>query len=103
MTERRPATTIGELDIHLSNVMEHVQRVEGKIDLLATKNWVADELARRDARMDQLALSVTAETTGSKLKRASEVAQQLGTLLAWVVGILGVIGAIVHFWDKLPK
>jgi hypothetical protein len=69
MSERRPATTIGELDIHLSNVMEHVKAIEGKIDLLATKNWVTDELSRRDARMDQLALSVTMDTPSSRLKR----------------------------------
>lgn len=102
MTDRRAATTIGELDIHLSNLMDEVRSIKGKIDLLATKTWVDDELKRRDARLDTLAIAMTAASAGSKLKRAAEVAQQLSILAACVIGVVGVAAVVVRYWDKLP-
>jgi hypothetical protein len=83
--------------------MDQVKSVNDKIDLLATKNWVAEELSRRDARLDQLAIAMTAASARSRLKAAADAAQQIGTLVAWVAAVAALMAAAVHFWDGLPK
>jgi hypothetical protein len=44
VSDRRPATTIGELDIHLGNVMEKLSEVQQTLSTLATKNYVDDQV-----------------------------------------------------------
>lgn len=51
MSERRPATTIGELDIHLSNVMDTLSQLQATskstqdmISRLATREYVDDQV-----------------------------------------------------------
>ena len=48
MSERRPATTIGELDIHLGFIMDELRdvraRVDGMVSLLATKAELHSEV-----------------------------------------------------------
>ena len=48
MSERRPATTIGELDIHLGNVMQKLDdfqgEVRGALAKLATRDYVDDQI-----------------------------------------------------------
>lgn len=44
MSERRPATTIGELDIHLWNVMQKLDEVQVTLGTLATKNYVDEQV-----------------------------------------------------------
>jgi hypothetical protein len=44
MSDRRPATTIGELDIHLWNVMQKLEEVQTTLGTLATKNYVDEQV-----------------------------------------------------------
>ena len=44
VSERRPATTIGELDIHLGNVMEKLSEVQATLSTLATRNYVDEQV-----------------------------------------------------------
>lgn len=56
IAERRPATTIGELDIHLGFLMEELrdirQRQESMVNMLATKTEVAQQIAALKAQID---------------------------------------------------
>lgn len=56
MPERRPATSISELDIHLGYLMEELrdmrERQEQMIHSLATKQEVADAIASLNKRID---------------------------------------------------
>ena len=51
VSDRRPATTIGELDIHLGNVMEQIAQLSKNVDgvkeslsRLATRDYVDDQV-----------------------------------------------------------
>lgn len=44
MSDRLPATTIGELDIHLWNVMQKIDEVQRTLGTLATKSYVDDQV-----------------------------------------------------------
>ncbi len=57
IAERRPATTIGELDIHLGFLMEELrdirQRQESMVHMLATKQEVADQISALKTQIDE--------------------------------------------------
>jgi hypothetical protein len=57
IAERRPATTIGELDIHLGFLMEELrdirQRQESMVHMLATKQEVADQIATLKTQIEE--------------------------------------------------
>ena len=53
MSERRPATTIGELDIHLWNVMQKLDEVQVTLGTLATKNYVDEQVRQVNERIQQ--------------------------------------------------
>jgi hypothetical protein len=102
MSERRPATTIGELDIHLSHVMDAITRLNDRVDRLATTDWVTEQLRERDARLTNLAGQIQGASVTTRLKRAAEIVQQVSI----IVGCIGALGAFivaaVHYSDKLP-
>lgn len=81
IAERRPATTIGELDIHLGFLMEELrdirQRQESMVNMLATKQEVADQIADLKAKIE-------ANSPRSFWKRITEMA----------VGVVAVCTAI---------
>ena len=57
MSERRPATTIGELDIHLGFIMEELKAVRDQqremLTILATKNEVDEKIRALSERIDK--------------------------------------------------
>jgi len=56
MIERRPATTIGELDIHLGFIMEELRDVRAQqgamLAKLATKEEVAEQIGELRAKIE---------------------------------------------------
>ena len=89
MSDRRPAQTIGELDIHLGFVMDELRDMRGTLDRLATKEWVSTKIA-------DLEVKIEANTPRSLWKRVTEMAVGVTALAA----MLGVVVAIVK-WAKL--
>lgn len=100
---RRPATTIGELDIHLGHVMDELKHLNGRIDQLATTAWVADQLRVRDEKIQLLSGEVSGASVTTRLKRISEVAQQLAIIVGCIGGAVVFIIGAVHYSDKLPR
>ena len=89
MSDRRPAQTIGELDIHLGFVMDELRDMRGTLDRLATKEWVSTKIA-------DLEVKIEANTPRSLWKRVTEMAVGVTALAA----MLGVVVAAVK-WAKL--
>ena len=89
MSDRRPAQTIGELDIHLGFVMDELRDMRGTQDRLATKEWVSTKIA-------DLEVKIEANTPRSLWKRVTEMAVGVTALAA----MLGVVVAVVK-WAKL--
>lgn len=89
MSDRRPAQTIGELDIHLGFVMDELRDMRGTLDRLATKEWVSTKIA-------DLEVKIEANTPRSLWKRVTEMAVGVTALAA----MLGVVVAVVK-WAKL--
>lgn len=71
ISPRRPATTIGELDIHLGFLMEELRTIRTQQDAmmqqLATKQEVADLKKDLDAK-------ILANSTSTLWRRATEIA-----------------------------
>ena len=71
IAERRPATTIGELDIHLGFLMEELRemrkRQDSMVQMLATKQEVADQIA-------ELREKIAENSPRSFWKRVTEIA-----------------------------
>lgn len=67
MSDRRPATTIGELDIHLGFLMEELKEVRSTLDQLATKEWVS-------AKIYDIETKIEANSPKSIWKRSTELA-----------------------------
>jgi len=93
MSERRPATTIGELDIHISNLQSRMTEVLSAMQNTATK-----------ADIDGIKISMSSLAT--KAEVASDIAaireevqrNKPGTLMRNVAALLGMItlvGAVV--------
>lgn len=99
MSDRRPATTIGELDIHLSHVQESLRDLVGAVSNMATKKDI-DEIT---ARIDVLEERIEQSTVGSFFDRASSIITKIGAVAAVIAATGGGIAAIVHFIDKVPQ
>jgi hypothetical protein len=87
MTERRPATTIGELDIHLGFIMEELRGLRAQqqemLQMLATKREVDDAIARLDKRIDE--------------ESATMFFNKMKNVAIWVTVIAAAAGVIVAF------
>ena len=85
IAERRPATTIGELDIHLGFLMEELREIrsqqQGMIQSLATKAEVATQIA-------ELREQIAENSPRSFWKRTTEMA-------VGVVAICTAVGFMV--------
>jgi regulator of replication initiation timing len=91
ITERRPATTIGELDIHLGFLMEEVTQMRQEHDkmmaMLATKQEVAEKVA-------ELKAMINGNSVGAFWRRLTEISVGVVALCTAV----GFIVAVVHFF-----
>ena len=108
MNERRPAQTIGELDIHLSNVQSRLAEIAQTMNSMATKA----DVTRIESAMAQLATK--AEVAAEIQAVRDEVNRSKpGTILRkFLIGCTAVAGGaaafgivleIVRWVDRVPK
>jgi hypothetical protein len=74
MIDRLPASTIGELDIHLGNVVDRLDKIDGRLDALATRAYVDDKLARVREEIDR-----------------DKISNKIRTFAAWLVVITVIL------------
>jgi hypothetical protein len=93
MSDRRPAATIQELDVHLGYVQQAIGDLQKVVASMATKQDI-DELAKRmetfasKEDLARLQRQVQESTTESKLK----------ALAGWATSILAIFGLCVALW-----
>lgn len=108
MTDRRPAQTIGELDIHLSNVQSRLVEIQHVMQGMATKS----DVTRIEAAMAQLA---TKAEVAAEIKAVRDELQNskpatllrkflLGcTAVAGGAALLGIMLEVSRWIDRVPK
>ena len=88
MSECRPATTIGELDIHLGFIMDELKdvraRVDGMVGLLATKAELHSEVQSIRKELNEKSLLSTWRRVTELAISVSAVAAAVGLLIAVV-------------------
>lgn len=108
MTERRPAQTIGELDIHLSNVQSRLVEIQHVMQGMATKS----DVTRIEAAMAQLATKaeVAAEIKAirdevQRSKPATLLRNFMVACAAFAGGgaALGLMIELFRWFDRVPK
>ena len=77
MSERRPATTIGELDIHLGNVMDKLSNVETMLTKMATRDYV-------DEQVRQVNEKIHAAKPSTQLANVAKVAAGVMVIVAFL-------------------
>ena len=92
MTERRPAQTIGELDIHLSNLQSRIQ------ELVAAQHAMANNVASKSdiegLRHSMAALATKAELAAEISAIRAEVERiKPGTVLRQLTAVLAALAA----------
>lgn len=108
MSDRRAATTIGELDIHLGNVQAAVSQLVGAVSKMATKDdlQIITEKMSALATKEELRLAEARwarETMASTLDRWLSTATRIGIFLGVTASVIGGMVAMVHFLDRVPK
>lgn len=87
MTERRPATTIGELDIHLGFIMEELRGLRTQqqemLQLLATKRELDEKIAALNLRIDQ--------------ESATMFFNKMKNVAIWITVIAAAAGVVLAF------
>lgn len=108
MTERRPAQTIGELDIHLSNVQSRLVEIQHVMQGMATKT----DVTRIETAMAQLATKaeVAAEIKAirdevHRSKPATLLRNFMVACAAFAGGgaALGLMIELFRWFDRVPK
>jgi precorrin-6B methylase 2 len=103
MSDRVPAQTIGELDVHLSFMQRDLQRVVDSLALMATKEDLRilhsriDKMATKSALME-LEAKVDRVGVGSTFERVSGVIQKAATTAAAIGALVAII---VHLAERL--
>ena len=107
-TERRPATTIGELDLHLFYMQGTLAKLVGAVENMATKN----DIQQLEARMQSFATKAELSAVEAKLQsgtvestfdRWASVVTKLGAVGAVLASFAAAVAALVHFLDRVPK
>lgn len=106
MSERRPATTIQELDVHLGYVQQAIGDIQRLVASMATKQDITELAKRMESfatkdELQRLASRIEGETTGSKLKKLASVATSLMAIITLVVVCWAGITYVVHVSDSL--
>lgn len=108
MTERRPATTIGELDIYLSNLQAGLVEMRDTLRNMATKDDIRqitaslvtfatkEELRAAEARLREDSVPSVAKRFGNGMVLAA------ATLTA-VMAMAGAAITLLRWFDGLPK
>lgn len=107
MHERRPATTIPELDVHLGYVQQALKELQGAVENMATKQDITrlaermntfatkEELARLEAKLD-------AESTPNKIRRWGSLATSISAILALVIAVVVGVATVTRVADSVP-
>lgn len=101
MNERRPATTIAELDIHIGYIQEALGELSSAVENMATKTDVQslrDELAKYATKEDL-------RQAEARLQRDNvpNVIQRMGSMAKSIMAIFGLISAItLLLWKLAP-
>lgn len=88
MSDRRPATTIGELDIHLWNVMQKLDEVQQKLETLATKSYVDEQVRLVNQRIHD-------NQPSTLLSNAAKIAAGFVAIAAFL-GLLYEVAVTLH-------
>jgi len=90
MSERRPATTIGELDIHLSHIQGDMVRIAAAVNNMATR----EDIATLTNRLEKMATKEEVRALEDRLSKDSVPS----TFDRWAEGIkkAGAAGAVVY-------
>ena len=86
MSERRPATTIGELDIHLGFLMDEIREMSKQLAGLATKDELDKEVASIRAELAD-------RSVGGAWRKLTSIAVGVSALAASV----GVVVAVFRY------
>lgn len=106
MSDRRPATTIPELDVHLGYLQAAIKEVQSTISVMATKRDITELAERMDtfATKEELALlakRVEDDTTVSRLKRWGSIATSVMAIFGFCVALWAGIGYVVRVQDQI--
>lgn len=106
MSDRRPATTIQELDVHLGYLQVAIKDLQGTVSAMATKRDIEALAERMDtfASKDDLARlerRVNDEDAVSTLKRWASVATSIMAIVALCAATWAAVSYIVHVSDAL--
>lgn len=106
--DRRAASTIGELDLHISYIQQSLRDVLHKVEDMATKQ----DIKELEARMSQFVTKEELTHLEERL-RADSVTSKFDTWLSWITKIggagaviaaaIGGIAAAVHFIEHVQK
>lgn len=95
MSERRPATTIGELDIHLWNVMQAIEEVQKTLGTLATKSYVDDQVRQINERIQE-------SKPSTQLKNIAAVLSAILVVVAFMGVVYEVMSVVRDIKAVLP-
>lgn len=107
MPDRRPATTISELDVHLGYVQQALRDLQAAVGDMATKQDIThlaermdtfatkDELARLEAKLDS-------ESTPNKIKRWGGLATSISAIMALVIAVVVGVATVTRVADTVP-
>lgn len=88
MNERRPAQTIGELDIHLSNVQSRLVEIQHVMQGMATKS----DVTRIEAAMAQLATKAEVAAEIKAIRDEVQRSKPATLLRNFMVGCAAIAG-----------
>jgi hypothetical protein len=106
MSDRRPAATIPELDVHLGYVQQAIGDLQRVVAGMATKQDITDLAARMDTfatkeELDRLRKSIDDETTVSKLSRWGAIATSVMAIFGVCVALWAGVAYIVRTQDAI--
>lgn len=104
----KPTISLDVVDIHLDYLRKDMRAVLAAIATMATK----DDIRALENRMqsfvtrsefDTLANQVKTGSIGSAFDRGLSLFTRIGAAIAVLVAVGGMVAAVVHFLDRVPK
>lgn len=104
MSERRPATTIGELDVHIGYLQQEIKSVATALSGMATKADIElltkrmNEMATKvqlESEVSALRLEMTRESPRTRFREITDAITKMGAaatvLIAFAYGVVAVL------------
>ena len=106
MSERRPATTIPELDVHLGYLQAAISDLQKSVSSMATKNDITLLAERMDSfatkeELARLEKKIEDDTTSSKLARLGSIATSVMAIFGVCVALWAGVTYVVHAQDAI--